>query len=113
MDEACACYACRNFSRAYLRHLYMAGEILSSQLNSLHNLYFYHRLMERCRETIRRGRSDFWTQLPEVEDISLQVYYDRTERQEGLAGEKRDTVDLEFQHDYADLGDVFTMMRPS
>lgn len=69
LDEACACYACRNFSRAYLRHLYMAGEILSSQLNSLHNLYFYHRLMERCRETIRRGRSDFWTQLPEAEDI--------------------------------------------
>ena len=62
LDEACDCYCCRNFSRAYLRHLYMAGEILSSQLNSLHNLYFYHRLMERCREAIRQERTDFWSQ---------------------------------------------------
>lgn len=61
LDEACDCYCCRNFSRAYLRHLFMAGEILSSQLNSLHNLYFYHRLLERCREAIREGRGDFWT----------------------------------------------------
>lgn len=61
LDDACDCYCCRNFSRAYLRHLYMAGEILSSQLNSLHNLYFYHRLMERCREAIRQERTDFWS----------------------------------------------------
>jgi queuine tRNA-ribosyltransferase len=61
LDEACDCYCCGNFSRAYLRHLYMAGEILSSQLNSLHNLYFYHRLMERCREAIRRERAEFWS----------------------------------------------------
>jgi len=61
LDESCDCYCCRNFSRAYLRHLYMAGEILSSQLNSLHNLYFYHRLMERCREAIRQGRTAFWS----------------------------------------------------
>jgi queuine tRNA-ribosyltransferase len=61
LDEACDCYCCRNFSRAYLRHLYMAGEILSSQLNSLHNLYFYHRLMERCREAIRQERTAFWS----------------------------------------------------
>ena len=59
LDEECACYTCRNFSRAYLRHLFMAGEILSSQLNSLHNLYFYHQIMKRCREAIRAGRSDF------------------------------------------------------
>jgi queuine tRNA-ribosyltransferase len=64
LDEACGCYTCRNFSRAYLRHLYVAGEILSSQLNSLHNLYFYHRLMKRCREMIRDGRSDFETSSP-------------------------------------------------
>jgi queuine tRNA-ribosyltransferase len=62
LDEACGCYCCRNFSRAYLRHLFMAGEILSSQLNTLHNLYFYHRLMERCRNAIGEGNSDFWTQ---------------------------------------------------
>ena len=61
LDETCDCYCCRNFSRAYLRHLYVAGEILSSQLNSLHNLYFYHRLMERCREAICRESTDFWS----------------------------------------------------
>jgi queuine tRNA-ribosyltransferase len=61
LDEACDCYCCRNFSRAYLRHLYTAGEILSAQLNSLHNLYFYHRLMESFRKAIRQGRSDVWS----------------------------------------------------
>ena len=61
IDEACGCYCCRNFSRAYLRHLFLAGEILSSQLNTLHNLYFYHRLMERCRNAIREEGGDFWS----------------------------------------------------
>jgi queuine tRNA-ribosyltransferase len=60
LDEHCECYCCRNFSRAYLRHLYLAGEILASQLNSLHNLYFYHRLMDKCREAIRTGRPELW-----------------------------------------------------
>ena len=68
LDESCACYCCRHFSRAYLRHLYMAGEILSSQLNSLHNLYFYHRLMDKCREAIRDGRAELWTGLCAVGD---------------------------------------------
>ena len=63
LDEACDCYCCQNFSRAYLRHLYKAGEILSSQLNSLHNLYFYHRLMDKCREAIRGGDGNVWKQL--------------------------------------------------
>jgi queuine/archaeosine tRNA-ribosyltransferase len=39
----------------------MAGEILASQLNSLHNLYFYHRLMESCREALRAGRTELWS----------------------------------------------------
>lgn len=60
LDENCGCYTCSNFSRAYLRHLFMAGEILASQLNSLHNLYFYHRLLERCREALRAGRAELW-----------------------------------------------------
>ena len=63
LDESCACYCCRHFSRAYLRHLYMANEILSSQLNSLHNLYFYHRLMDKCREAIAAGRAELWSAL--------------------------------------------------
>jgi queuine tRNA-ribosyltransferase len=66
LDEDCHCYCCRNFSRAYLRHLFMAGEILASQLNSLHNLYFYHRLMERCREAIHNERADFWAKPAEL-----------------------------------------------
>jgi queuine tRNA-ribosyltransferase len=68
LDESCACYCCSNFSRAYLRHLYMAGEILSSQLNSLHNLYFYHRLMDKCREAIRAGASEAWKDLDGIGD---------------------------------------------
>ena len=63
LDECLRLLRCRNFSRAYLRHLYMAREILSAQLNSLHNLYFYHRLMDKCREAICAGHSDAWTQL--------------------------------------------------
>ena len=68
LDEQCGCYCCVNFSRAYLRHLYMAGEIVSAQLNSLHNLYFYHRLMDKCREVIRAGKADLWERvLPSVD----------------------------------------------
>ncbi len=60
VDESCDCYCCRHFSRAYLRHIYLAGEILAAQLHTLHNLYFYHRLMERLRAAIREERAEFW-----------------------------------------------------
>jgi queuine tRNA-ribosyltransferase len=52
-DESCVCYTCRNFSRAYLRHLFVSGEILSSILNSIHNLHFYLELMSDIRHSIR------------------------------------------------------------
>ena len=52
VDEQCGCGACRRFSRAYLRHLFMAGEILSSVLNTLHNVYFYLDLMSKIRQSI-------------------------------------------------------------
>ena len=52
VDEHCDCYTCRNFSRAYLRHLFMAKEILSSILNSIHNLHFYLDLMATIRKAI-------------------------------------------------------------
>jgi queuine tRNA-ribosyltransferase len=68
LDEGCRCYCCRNFSRAYLRHLYRAGEILSAQLNSLHNLYFYHRLMDKCREAIRTGEAKLWNELQSIDN---------------------------------------------
>ena len=52
VDDQCACYTCRNFSRAYLRHLFNAKEILSMRLNTIHNLHFFLDLMRRAREAI-------------------------------------------------------------
>jgi queuine tRNA-ribosyltransferase len=52
IDEACDCYTCRHFSRAYLRHLFHAGEMTSATLNTLHNLHFYLDTMRRIREAI-------------------------------------------------------------
>jgi queuine tRNA-ribosyltransferase len=60
VDSQCDCYTCQNYSRAYLRHLYIAGEILAMVLNTIHNLRHYLRLMERIRTAIREGRyADF------------------------------------------------------
>jgi queuine tRNA-ribosyltransferase len=56
LDSECDCYTCQNYSRAYLRHLYVAGEILAMVLNTIHNLRYYLHLMERIREAIRKGR---------------------------------------------------------
>jgi queuine tRNA-ribosyltransferase len=55
-DPACACYTCRTCSRAYLRHLFMAGEINASTLNTLHNLHFYLDTLGRIRDAIVFGR---------------------------------------------------------
>ena len=55
-DPACACYTCRTFSRAYLRHLFLAGEIGAATLNTLHNLNFYLDTMRRIRDAIAFGR---------------------------------------------------------
>jgi queuine tRNA-ribosyltransferase len=52
LDETCDCYACRNFSRAYLHHLFRAGEILGSQLNTIHNLHYYQVIMREMRAAI-------------------------------------------------------------
>ncbi len=56
LDPECGCHVCRTYSRAYLRHLYRAGEILASQLNTYHNLYYFLDLMRRAREAIRDNR---------------------------------------------------------
>jgi len=55
-DENCDCYTCSNYSRAYLRHLFMAREILSYRLNTIHNLSYYSRLMADLRTAIREER---------------------------------------------------------
>jgi queuine tRNA-ribosyltransferase len=55
-DQACTCYTCRTFSRAYLRHLFQAGEINASTLNTLHNLHFYLDTLRQIRDAIAFGR---------------------------------------------------------
>ena len=56
LDESCLCEVCQNYSRAYLRHLFKANEILASRLNSYHNLWFFKTLMAEAREAILAGR---------------------------------------------------------
>ncbi|WP_020675623.1 tRNA guanosine(34) transglycosylase Tgt [Geopsychrobacter electrodiphilus] len=65
IDPCCDCYVCRNYSRAYLRHLFQSNEILSSVLNTHHNLYYYQQLMGSARQAISQGnfkvfRDDFY-----------------------------------------------------
>ena len=61
-DPECACYTCRHHSRAYLRHLFMAGEITAATLNSLHNLHFYLDTMRGIRKAIEFGNFDSFRQ---------------------------------------------------
>jgi queuine tRNA-ribosyltransferase len=56
IEEGCGCYTCRNYSRAYLKHLDKCGEILGAHLNTIHNLYFYQRLMADIRAAIEADR---------------------------------------------------------
>ncbi len=55
VDPDCNCYTCRNYSRAYLRHLFMARELLAYRLNTIHNLHYYLKLMEEMRTAIKNG----------------------------------------------------------
>jgi queuine tRNA-ribosyltransferase len=60
IDPQCGCYTCRNYSRAYLRHLDRCNEILGARLNTIHNLYFYLDLMRALRAAIRAGALSAW-----------------------------------------------------
>ncbi|PIE02342.1 MAG: tRNA guanosine(34) transglycosylase Tgt [Acidobacteria bacterium] len=64
LDSSCSCYTCRTFIRAYLHHLYRAGEILSSVLMTLHNISFYQKLMQDVRNSIEAG--EFHTLQQEI-----------------------------------------------
>ena len=55
IEPGCQCPACKNYSRAYIRHLQKADEMLGMRLAVMHNLYFYNRLMERIREALDNG----------------------------------------------------------
>ena len=68
VDKHCGCYTCRNYSRAYLRHLFVSREILAYHLNTIHNLYYYLNLMQEIREAIEKDsfasfRNDFYGRL--------------------------------------------------
>ena len=58
LDPTCDCYTCKNYSRAYLHHLDKCKEILGSQLNTLHNLHFYQKVMQGLRDAIEQGKLD-------------------------------------------------------
>ncbi|MDP8236679.1 MAG: tRNA guanosine(34) transglycosylase Tgt [Candidatus Erginobacter occultus] len=55
LEEGCGCYACRNYTRAYIRHLFNTGEILAHRLATIHNLFFYQELMRNARRAIEEG----------------------------------------------------------
>jgi queuine tRNA-ribosyltransferase len=72
LDPSCTCYCCANFSRAYLHHLHRAGEILGSQLNTIHNLHYYLTLMQEIRNAL------------DVDQFSEYVARFRSERARGV-----------------------------
>jgi queuine tRNA-ribosyltransferase len=67
VEPGCACYTCRHVSRAYLRHLYVAEEILGLRLNTIHNLHYYLDLMRQAREAILAGTFAEWKDARLVE----------------------------------------------
>ncbi len=73
IEEDCTCYTCQNFSRAYLRHLFMAKEILSSVLNTVHNLHFYLDLMAHIRKAIATSSFDQFKAQFEAEYVEERV----------------------------------------
>jgi queuine tRNA-ribosyltransferase len=75
VEDGCTCYTCHNFSRAYLRHLAVAGEMLSASLNTLHNLHFYLLLMQRMRKAIAQGT---------FADFAREFLYGYADQKEGI-----------------------------
>ena len=76
LEEGCGCYTCQHYSRAYLRHLDKTAEILGSRLNTIHNLFYYQRLMRDIRGAIDGGRFAAWR---------LEFYRARTAGEGGVA----------------------------
>lgn len=74
LDSECDCYTCQNFSRGYLHHLEKCGEMLGAQLNTIHNLRYYQRLMEDLRTAIEQHRLDEYTEEFYVkQQLSIQL----------------------------------------
>lgn len=70
VDDDCDCYTCNNFTRAYLRHLFNAGELLALELASIHNLHFYISLMNEARKRILEGSFVDW-KIKTIKKISI------------------------------------------
>ena len=69
VEDGCGCYACRNYSRAYLRHLFAASEILAARLGTIHNLYYYINLMQDIRKAIEEDRlQEFKTEFYRIRE---------------------------------------------
>jgi len=72
LDTTCDCYTCKNYSRAYLHHLDKCKEILGSQLNTLHNLHFYQKVMQGLRGAIAQGKlDDFVAEFYALRDVPV------------------------------------------
>jgi queuine tRNA-ribosyltransferase len=72
IDKNCTCYTCTNYSRAYLRHLFIAGEILALELASIHNLHFYLYLVREARQVILEGNFKKW-KVEKIKQISNNI----------------------------------------
>ena len=72
LDEHCNCPTCQNFTRAYIRHLFKAGEMLAMRLCVLHNLYFYNDLMEQIRTPLTAGVFYAWKE-EKVKDLARRI----------------------------------------
>ena len=60
LDDTCDCYTCQNFSRGYIRHMFLVNEMAGPILVSMHNLAFYQKLMRQARDAIQQNRYDLW-----------------------------------------------------
>jgi queuine tRNA-ribosyltransferase len=79
LDPDCGCYTCRKYTRAYLRHLYVSGELLASRLNTIHNLHFYLHLMGQMREAIaahkfKEFRASFYRSYAKSKEETLEEH---------------------------------------
>lgn len=63
VDKNCKCYTCENFSRAYLHHLFRIGEMLGSRLNTIHNLFYYQKIIQDSRLAIENGNFEFFRKM--------------------------------------------------
>ena len=80
IDETCGCFACKNHTRAYIRHLFNTQELLGLRLVSLHNLHFYVKLIQLSREAIREDRFNTFKE-------EFFKRYNKKEKQNGIRSE--------------------------